>query len=217
MPGGLVLGPDGAQGGVQTAAGLDLRCVLLGIWSDRQVRERRGRLVDERVVDYRPGVQRHAAGGRHPERVDVDLAQLGIVGHQVREAHQHLEQPVEVHGRAPAVPAQERPYSQRLQHASGQPFAQGWQPEGTVAQHLGFHPARADEDHRPEGRVLSGPHQKVVAGRRSHRLHGHPGERRGRRVLGYRGKDPSVRRPHLLRGLDPDRHPANVGLVRYLG
>ena len=42
------------------------------------------------------GVERDHLVGRDEQRVDVQLADLGVVGDQVREPHQGLDQPVEV-------------------------------------------------------------------------------------------------------------------------
>ena len=155
------------------------------------------------LVDHRAGIQRHRALGGGEQRIDLDLLDLRVVRHEMREAHEHLEQRVEVHRGPAAVTAQERPDPQRLQHSAGEALVQGRQAQGPVAQHLGGNASRADQDH---GARSSGPCEPR-AGARSRASR--PSAARSRRARARRvGAPPPSPRCARRRTAPPRRVPS---------
>ena len=129
-----------------------VRCadVLLGIRADGQVGvgptarpAARSRSTTTRASSAMTSL------GRDQQRVDVQLLDLGVVGHEVGEPHEDLDQPVDVRRRAcrgsPAAAARTRSDSS-IRRASGS-FKRR-QAQRPVAEHLGRHAAHAHHDHR---------------------------------------------------------------------
>ena len=78
---------------------LDLALEVLRIGPDRQPRLRRPR--GRPHADAR--VDRDHAGGVAQQRVDVELGDLGAVSDDAAELHQHVDDAVDVGGRAAAI------------------------------------------------------------------------------------------------------------------
>ncbi len=79
-------------------------------------------------IDHDPRVEGHREIGSNQERVDVELLDLGVVGDEIGESHQDLDQAVDVRARESPVPLEEGPRSERLEHSPGEPLVQRGKP-----------------------------------------------------------------------------------------
>ena len=129
--------------------------------------------ADACAVDDHTGVEGNHVLGGSEERVDIELDDLRVVGDQVGEAHQDLDQSINVNGRTPAIAAQQWPRPQRLQHAPGETLIEWRQRNGAVLEDLGRHTTEASENDGAEHRIALGAddHLDAIAGPR-HALHG---------------------------------------------
>ncbi len=164
------------------------------------------------------GVGSNRAGGRHDQRVDVDLGDL--VGERreqpvrAAEAHQRVDDRILVGGDPAAGAAQDRAAAQLADHRAGVARPQRADAEDGVAEDLDKDAAEPEHDHRPEARVADAAENQLVA-RRGHLLDQKAvdrpaGERRRsqhRRASGFDGASIG----------EPERNAADIALVQDAG
>ena len=118
------------------------------------------------------GIERDHALGVGQQRIDVELGDLAHVGDELRQPHQGVAHGA-ARGRRPvAIAAQQAVDARAAQRILGQHRVERRQGERLVVDHLGRHAAMADQQDRPEHRIL-GRAQDQLDGMRplDHRLH----------------------------------------------
>ena len=131
------------------------------------------------------GVDGDGPGPVDEQRVDVDLADLGMIGGHPAQRLQHVDERLAVDRWRPAEGAQKLPGLYLLEQFGGVTVPQGSHREGHVAQGFGVDAAQAEHHHGAEQAIVQEAGDELALAF-DHVLHQHPvecGADRGRTRL----------------------------------
>ena len=113
------------------------------------------------------------------QRIDVQFVELAAIGREPRQLGQCQGDFVEIGGGAIAITLQLATDPGAADHVAGQHHVQGRQADRLVLQYLDRGPARPEQQHRPEDRIVGDAHDQLIRIADSrHTLHREPVDRR---------------------------------------
>src|SRR6516164_170157 len=165
--------------------------------------------------DAQPGIEGDDTGGIGEQWVDVELANLWVIGGQLAKTDQHFDNCFDIRRWFAAIALQELPNPCARHQPARNQCIQRWQLERRITHDLDRNAALAERDQRPERRIFDEPYKKLDGTRApNHWLNEKPIEA----SLGMRRLDPLE---HFL-GFSPDPvgavqvegNPADIALMR---
>ena len=163
------------------------------------------------------GVERYDACFIRKQRIDVDLADLGVGDDQGAHLHQGERDRVEVRLRPVAVASEQVLDAGLPHHVAGEFQVERRQCLSGVAQHFDCGAASAEHQHRAEGRVIAHADEQFMRARAAdHRLHGDACDARCWMGFCNALKHFAGRGPHRFRRLQSEPDAADIRLVGYI-
>ena len=111
--------------------------------------------------DTQPRIEGDDAGGVREQWVDVELADLRVIGGELAEADQHLDDSLDVRRRFAAISLQQLPYPRARHQPARQQRIQRRQFERDVMHDLYRGASLAECHQRPEYRVFDEPDEEL--------------------------------------------------------
>ena len=151
-------------------------------------------------LDAQASIERHDTGRISKERVDVELADLRVIGGELAEADQDFDDSIDIRRWLAAIILQEPPHSGARHQPARKRCVERRQLEGTVTYDLDSRASLAEQDQWTEYRVFNQPNEEFQGTRTAdHRLN----QKFVKAGFGTSRLDPFEHRRPLL--AEPDR------------
>ena len=110
-----------------------------------------------------PGIEGNDTGGIREQRVDVELADLRLIGGELAEPDQDLDDRVDIRRWLATVTLQELPYPRARHQPARKQCIQRRQLKGGVTHNLDCRASLAECHQRPEDRIFESPTRSSMA------------------------------------------------------